>query len=75
MSLPARSALFTAAGKFVHGGPSPGLCSLYTDAYFLVAGLDVCRLPFLFVGVAGFVALRHGVSLTMRSLLCVGYGV
>jgi hypothetical protein len=31
----------------------------------LVAGFDVRRLPFLFVGVAGFVALGHGDCLSL----------
>jgi len=61
MSLPAGAALFAASGEFVNGGPSPCFCSFYACSLFLVAGFDVCGLPFLFIGVTRFVALRHGV--------------
>jgi len=61
MTLSAGAALFTTAREFVNGGPSPRFCGFYADTFFLVAGFDVCGLPFLFFGVTRFVALRHGV--------------
>jgi len=63
--LPAGTALFTAAGKFVDRGPSPRLRRLRADAFFLVARFDVLRLALLLVRVAGFIALGHG---------CPGFG-
>src|ERR1035437_8986452 len=53
------AAFFAAAGKFVDGGPGAGFRIFYADTLLLVASFDVCRLTFLLVGVAGFIALRH----------------
>src|ERR1017187_3385232 len=60
--LPAGTALFAATGEFVYGGPSSCFRSFRAQAFFLVTGFDVGRLTFLFVSVAGFIALRHGCS-------------
>ncbi len=60
--LPAGAALFAAAGKFVYGGPGPCFSGFCADAFILVAGFDMFRLPFLFGSVAGFIALRHGLT-------------
>jgi len=59
--VPAGAALFAAAGEFVYGGPSPCFRGFRAEPLFLVAGFDVFRLTLLFVSVAGFIALRHGV--------------
>src|ERR1039457_5401743 len=61
--LPAGAALLAATGEFVYGGPSPCFRSFRAQAFFLVTGFDMGRLTFLFVSVAGFIALRHGCSL------------
>ena len=52
--------MFSATGEFVHGGPGPCFRSFDTDTAFFVTGLDVSGLPFLFVGVTGFIVLGHG---------------
>jgi len=57
---PSGTALFATAGEFVDGGPGPCFRSFDAGATLLVAGFDVSSLPFLFVGVTGFIALRHG---------------
>ena len=57
------AAFFTTAGEFVDGGPSPRFRGFGADTFFLVAGLDVCRLTFLLVSVTGFIALGHDWSL------------
>jgi hypothetical protein len=59
---PTRAALFAAAGEFVDSGPGAGFGSFRADTSFLLTGFDVPSLPFLFIGVAGFVALKHGGS-------------
>jgi len=58
--LPARAAFFAAAIKLVDGGPSPGFGVLGAKALFLIARFDVSGLTFLFLGITGFIALRHG---------------
>jgi hypothetical protein len=58
--LPAGAAFFATAGEFVYGGSSPRFRSFHAGATLLVAGFEVGRLPFLFAGVTGFIALRHG---------------
>ena len=60
MILSAGTALVAAAGEFVHGRPGPRFRSFHAGTTLLIAGFDVGRLPFLLVGVAGFVALGHG---------------
>ena len=65
MILPAGAALFAAAGEFVHGGPSPRFRRFHAGTALLVARFDVRRLPFLFVVVAGFIALGHGGYLSL----------
>ena len=57
--VPTGAALVAAAGKFVDGGPGPRFRSFGAQPLFLVAGFDVRRLTFLFVRVAGLIALRH----------------
>jgi hypothetical protein len=57
---PAGTALVAATGKFIHGGPGSRLRRFYARAALLVASFDVGRVPFLFVRVAGFIALGHG---------------
>jgi hypothetical protein len=61
----AGAALFAAAGCFVDSSPGPrlGVCPIHSPG--LVAGNDVCRLTLLFVRVAGFIALRHGIILSI----------
>jgi len=61
--VPAGATFFAAAGEFVDSGPRACFCSFHADAFSLVAGFDVFRLTFLFVGVTGFIALRHDSSL------------
>ena len=61
--VPAGAAFFAAAGEFVYSGSSACFCSFHADAFFLIAGFDVCRLTLLFVSVTGFIALRHDSSL------------
>jgi hypothetical protein len=60
MRLPTGTAFFAAAGEFVHGGPGAGFRSFHAGTTLLVAGFDMSCLPFLFVGVTGFIALGHG---------------
>jgi len=57
--LSAGAALVAAAGKFVHGRPSPRFRRFHAGTALLVAGFDVGRLPFLLVRVTGFIALGH----------------
>jgi len=68
---PAGAAFFAAAVEFVYSGPSACFGSFHADAFFLVAGFDVCRLPFLFVRVTGFIALRHGVPCLVSKFYCL----
>jgi hypothetical protein len=58
--LPSGATLFAATGKFVHGRPRPRFRRFYAGTTLLVASFDMSCLPFLFVGVAGFIALGHG---------------
>src|SRR5258705_9281883 len=55
-----RAALVAAAGLLVDGRPCAPLGFLLADAAMLVSFLDVFGLAFLLVGVAGFIAARHG---------------
>jgi hypothetical protein len=64
----AGTAPVSTTGKFVHGGPRPRRRRFQTRTALLVAGFDVDRLPFLFVGVAGFIALGHGVNFMFGDL-------
>ena len=61
---PAGAAFLAAAGKFIHSGPSPRFRSFHTGAALFVAGFNMGRLALLLVGVAGFIALGHGVGLS-----------
>ena len=55
----ATTRLFAAAVDFVDGRPRSALSFLFWNTPLLVAFLYVFRLPFLFVGVFGFVSARH----------------
>ena len=68
MMLPSGATLFAAAGKFIHGRPSPRFRRFYTGTALLVAGFDVSCLPLLLVHVAGFIALGHGAIFIFRLL-------
>jgi hypothetical protein len=57
---PTGTALFSAVGFFVHGGPSSALGFVLGDATLLVAFLDVFGHPLLFVGVTRFISTGHG---------------
>ena len=54
-----RTAFLAAARELVYGSPSAGFRILYAHPFFLVARFDVRGLTFLFVSVAGFIALKH----------------
>jgi hypothetical protein len=60
--VPTGAAPFAATGTFVDGGPSAGFGGFHSNTFHFVACFDVCNLPFLFVRVTGFVALRDGCS-------------
>src|SRR5665213_1181797 len=59
----ARAGFLAAAVVFVDGRPSAPFGLLFRDATLFVAPGDMVGLAFLLVGVFGFVAPRHRVSL------------
>ena len=66
---PTGAGFFAAAGKFIDRRPSAGFRRFYASTFILVAGLNVCGLTFLFVGVAGFIALGHDEILLVADVL------
>ena len=55
----AGTAFLAAAGHFIYRGPSAAFGFADTGAAIFISFFDMFGLPFLFVGVTGFVSLWH----------------